>query len=211
MANPQSSEYNSLLEEICVKTVDCQTYMMLRESAEVLEADHCGDKVLRLIDGRIIKLFRRKRLISSVLWYPYAQRFADNSRSLLGLGIAAPVVLDVFKVPSISRDVVVYQPVPGMTIRELLRQGISAGEKERLRTRFVNFVNDLLDRGVYFRSMHLGNVVYMPGGRFGLIDVADVKLYKGSLSWFVRRRFFRRVARFKEEALWFESEGRNSA
>ena len=201
----------SFLQEVGLRIIDYQTYMVLREGAEVLEVDHCGEKVLRLRDGNILKLFRRKRLISSALWYPYAQRFADNARSLLELGIAAPNVLDVFKVPSISRDVVVYQPVPGSTIRELLRAGISADEKESVRARFLIFANDLLDRGVYFRSMHLGNVVYMPDGRFGLIDVADVNMYGSSLSWFARFRFFRRVTWFKEDALWFGSRSNEGA
>ena len=39
-------------------------YLALRENATVLEADGSGDKVLLLEDGTIIKLFRRKRLIS---------------------------------------------------------------------------------------------------------------------------------------------------
>ena len=62
----------SFLQEVGLRIIDYQTYMVLREGAEVLEVDHCGEKVLRLRDGNILKLFRRKRLISSALWYPYA-------------------------------------------------------------------------------------------------------------------------------------------
>ena len=89
-----------------MKTIDHQTYLALREGAEVLEIDHCGEKVLRLVDGSFLKLFRRKRLLSSALWYPYAQRFADNSRALRSLGIEAPKVLDVFRIPTLARDAV---------------------------------------------------------------------------------------------------------
>jgi hypothetical protein len=54
-------------------------YLAMRAGATVLEADGFGDKVLRLADGTMLKLFRRKRLFSSAAWYPYAQRFADNA------------------------------------------------------------------------------------------------------------------------------------
>ena len=196
--------YCALLQEARLKTIDHQTYLALREGAEVLEIDHCGDKVLRLKDGTFLKLFRRKRLISSALWYPYAQRFADNAESLLQLGVSAPSVLNVIKIPSVAREVVIYEPVPGKTLRELVKAGMDLDEELRLRRVFCAFVSDLLDQGVYFRSMHLGNVVLMPDGKFGLIDVADVKLYPKKMRWMVRRRFFNRIERFGCEKSWFE-------
>ena len=65
-------------------------YQALRAGAVVLEADGFGEKVLQLADGRILKLFRRKRLLSSALYYPYARRFADNAHKLAAIGV--PVV-----------------------------------------------------------------------------------------------------------------------
>ena len=50
-----------------MQSIDHSTYEALREGAHVLEADGSGDKVLRLADGRMLKLFRRKRLLSSAL------------------------------------------------------------------------------------------------------------------------------------------------
>lgn len=65
-----------------MQALDHTRYLALREGAQVLEADGSGDKVLRLTDGSILKLFRRKRLLSSAAWYPYAKRFADNCDAL---------------------------------------------------------------------------------------------------------------------------------
>ena len=61
-----------------MKTLNKEQYQALREDAEVLAADDHGDKVLKLNNGQIMKLFRRKRLFSSALIYPYGKRFADN-------------------------------------------------------------------------------------------------------------------------------------
>jgi hypothetical protein len=50
-------------------------YLRLREGARVVEGDEFGDKVLLLPDGTYLKLFRRKRLVTSAAWKPYACRF----------------------------------------------------------------------------------------------------------------------------------------
>lgn len=57
------------------------------EGAKILEADSYGAKVYLLQDGNIVKLFRRKRLLSSALLRPYSKRFIDNAAQLEKLGI----------------------------------------------------------------------------------------------------------------------------
>lgn len=52
------------------------------EGAKILEADSYGAKVYLLQDGNIVKLFRRKRLLSSALLRPYSKRFIDNAAQL---------------------------------------------------------------------------------------------------------------------------------
>lgn len=88
----------------------------LKQGAELIEADGHGEKVLLLPDGHYLKLFRRKRLISSASWYPYAQRFADNARALQARGIPCPEVIEVFRVPEMERDVVHYRPLIGKAL-----------------------------------------------------------------------------------------------
>jgi len=139
-----------------------QEYLALRAGAEVLEADHCGEKVLRLVDGSILKLFRHKRLLSSATFFPYARRFAANAAALAGLGVPVPHILRIARVPSIGRDAVLYQPLAGQTLRELLRAGIADDEARRLKAMLTRFIIMLHDKGVYFRSLHLGNVVLTP-------------------------------------------------
>lgn len=94
-----------------MQTLDHSLYLNLREGADVLEADGKGDKVLRLADGSMLKLFRRKRLLTSALWAPYAQRFADNCQALRERAIECPRVRQVYRIPSVERDAVHYDPL----------------------------------------------------------------------------------------------------
>lgn len=175
-------------------------YKSLRKNAEVIEEDGCGDKVLRLGDGSFLKLFRRKRLITSAAIWPYAQRFADNAKKLCKLGIPCPTVINVYRVPEIERDIVHYHPLPGLTLRQL-REGEGV-KPDDLRDRFASFVHHIHDLGVYFRSIHLGNVVLTPEGDIGLIDIADLKIYGRPLSKWQRKRNFAHMVRDDKDEAW---------
>lgn len=174
-------------------------YLALRENATVLEADGSGDKVLLLEDGTILKLFRRKRLISSALLFPYAQRFADNIDALKKRGIPCPEVIATYRIASISRDAVRYTPLPGLTVRQVLKEH---GESAPLRAELGTFIAHLHDRGVYFRSLHLGNVILTPEAKLGLIDISDMKCQRRPLSDSKRLRNFQHLLRYKEDRAW---------
>lgn len=181
-----------------MQTLDHTSYLSLREGADVLEADGKGDKVLRLADGSILKLFRRKRLLTSALWAPYAKRFADNCRTLHERGIECPNIRQVYRIPSIERDAVHYDPLPGHTLRQLL----NSGANEDLKARFGEFIARLHQNGIYFRSAHLGNVVLTPQDTLGLIDIADLRTYRKPLRKGLRLRNFKHMLRYRQEREW---------
>lgn len=176
----------------------------MREGAEVLEADPHGDKVLRLADGTILKIFRRKRLISSAALYPYAQRFANNAVALENLDIPVPKVIAVMRISELSRDVVHYAPLAGSTLREIVRAGISADRKLLLKEALTRLVIYLHDKGVYFRSLHIGNIVCTPDGRLGLIDFSDLRIHPWPLGKYLRARNMRRMQGIAGEADWLD-------
>lgn len=176
----------------------------MREGAEVLEADPHGDKVLRLADGTILKLFRRKRLISSAALYPYAQRFANNATALEKLDIPVPKIIAVMRISELSRDVVHYAPLAGSTLRELARAGLSADRKRRLKEALTRFVIYLHDKGVYFRSLHIGNIVCTPDGHLGLIDFSDLRIHPWPLGKYLRARNMRRMQGIADELDWLD-------
>lgn len=179
-----------------------EDYLQLRAGARVVEADHYGEKVLILADGTYLKLFRRKRLISSAAWYPYARRFADNADALAQLGIPCPQVIETYRLPEIARDAVHYRALPGETLRHAVARGLGDDEANRLRRQFREFVGRLHDLGIYFRSCHLGNVVVTPNGEMGLIDIADLQLGGRSLRPAKRRRNYSHILRYTGDRDW---------
>ncbi|MGG5287659.1 toluene tolerance protein [Pseudomonas shirazensis] len=182
-------------------------YLALREGATVLEADGTGDKVLRLADGSMLKLFRRKRLLSSAAWYPYAQRFADNCRHLQERQIPCPVVKAVYRISAIERDAAHYAPLPGQTLRQVLAE---PADHDQLRAQLGRFIAILHERGVYFRSAHMGNVVLTPEGELGLIDIADLRIFRRPLRKSQRLRNFKHMLRYPQDRQWLLDAGDSS-
>ncbi|MBC3950772.1 toluene tolerance protein [Pseudomonas folii] len=172
-------------------------YIKMREGAAVLEADREGDKVLRLADGTMLKLFRRKRLLTSALWFPYAQRFADNCEALRARKIQCPTVRKVYRIPSIKRDAVHYDPLPGNTLRQLIIEN-----PDGLRAKLGEFVANLHNQGIYFRSAHMGNIVLTPDNTLGLIDIADLRAQRKPLSKGLRLRNFKHMLRYEGDREW---------
>ena len=186
-----------------MQTLDHSLYLSLREGADVLEADGKGDKVLRLADGSMLKLFRRKRLLTSALWAPYAQRFAENCQAVRERAIECPRVRQVYRIPSVERDAVHYDPLPGQTLRQLL----GAPNHEGLRGQLGTFIARLHEAGVYFRSAHLGNVVLTPQNTLGLIDIADLRTYRKPLRKSLRLRNFKHMLRYRQDRAWLLDNG----
>jgi tRNA A-37 threonylcarbamoyl transferase component Bud32 len=182
-------------EGIGMQTLSKSGYDNLRQGAEVIEADGHGDKVLRLQDGSFLKLFRRKRLISSAAIWPYAKRFADNAAMLNSLNLPCPQVMQVYRIKELQRDIVHYQPLPGRTLRQL-----ESGElTSDIFSALGSFIATLHRQGIYFRSLHLGNIVLTPEGRMGLIDLADLQKNDHALSKIKRLRNFKHLLRDKRD------------
>lgn len=169
-------------------------FNQLTLGARILEADSYGAKVYLLNDGKILKLFRRKRLISSALLRPYSQRFIDNAIQLEKKGIPTLTVLKYFKLDKPGMTAVLYQPLPGETLSQLSRKP-GFDWQQRL-PELVALVRRLHKSGIYFRSLHLGNVVVTPQQQMGLIDVADMRFMRAPLSKRMIRRNVQHFARY---------------
>jgi hypothetical protein len=76
----------------------------------------------------------------------------------------------------------------------------------RMKRLFTFFVIRLHFLGIYFRSLHLGNVVLTPAGELGLIDFSDLTLWPCPLPRFMRRRNIRRMLAIPGEREWIDSE-----
>lgn len=177
-------------------------YLDMRKGARVIEQDEHGDKVLLLADGTYLKLFRRKRFVTSAAWKPYASRFVDNAAALARVGIPCPVVISHYRIPSIVRDAVHYHPLEGRTIRQVIAVGMPETRAAQLRARLLKFIHLLHSLGIFFRSAHLGNIVLTPDDQLGLIDISDLTITWFRLGPFRRRRNMKHVLRYREDREW---------
>lgn len=177
-----------------MKRLSQDEYIIKRHKAEVVEADYFGDKVLYLSDGTYLKLFRRKRLISYSLFFPYSKKFALNALRLKKLGVPTVEVISVYCIPSISRTAVHYRPLEGCVFNSP-----SLDFTDTLMFKFGEFLRYLHDNGVYFRSLHFSNVILTPNNSIGLIDIADTRFLAWPLSLRLRIRNFKHILRYIED------------
>lgn len=183
-----------------------QAFSSLRTGAIVIEADPRGEKVLRLSDGSYLKLFRRKRFLSSALLFPPADCFRRNAEQLAARSIPCPEVFETYEIDGERKTAVRYWPLPGSTIRSLL-PALAPDERSALLLKLAAFVATLHEQGIYFRSLHLGNVILTPSGDFGLIDVSDMHVTKSPISRLKRVRNFRHVFRYKADTRFINEAG----
>lgn len=169
--------------------------------AQVIEEDGLGPKVLRLHDGTFLKLFRPRRWYTSGSFNPYSERFAINSEQLRQMGIPTPQVLALYRLDDRS-SAVHYTPLPGQTLRQVLQSITAPAVRQALVERFGKFMALLHEKGVYFRSLHLGNVLVLEDGEFGLIDLADLNIYPSALSNSLRQRNLRHMQRYTVDKRW---------
>jgi hypothetical protein len=62
------------------------------------------------------------------------------------------------------------------------------------------------DLGIYFRGLHIGNIVLTPANELGLIDVSELSIYAYKLGAYRRLRNFARFWREKQDKINFGIE-----
>ncbi|KXU36331.1 polymerase [Ventosimonas gracilis] len=183
-----------------MKSLNNQELATLLQGAKTIEADGSGLKVAQLEGGDFLKLFRRRRWLSTALWAPPARRFADNARNLLALGIGAPKVTELLQLPQ-RQSAVRYQPLPGQTLRAHWA-ALNAIQRAEQVEQFGAFLGLLHEKGLYFRSLHLGNVLRLPDDGFGLIDLSDMFISARALTDGKRQRNLKHMLRYADDANW---------
>lgn len=161
-------------------------------SGRVLEKDMRGPKVVALEDGRFLKIFHTRRHPLLARLFPAARRFQDNARQLAERGIAVPALLELLWIErQAGLSACLYQPMDGESLESILR---SAPERiDALLPALAAFIHQLHRKGIYFRSLHLGNILLLPDGGFGLIDFLDLKTSQRPLGKGLVQRNFRHL------------------
>lgn len=158
-------------------------------SGTVLEKDSRGPKVLMLSGGQILKIFHTRRHPMLIRINPPAKKFAQNALILQQAGIPAPQIIESLWVnitDGISASI--YQPLPGRSIESILKE--TPEQIDALVPMLAKFIKELHQQGVYFRSLHLGNILRLQNCQFGLIDFLDLTKKSRPLSnWEISRNF----------------------
>ncbi len=166
------------------------------QSSEVLERDAHGVKVVRLVNGNILKIFRVKSIFSIARIYSYARKFCRNSRKLKALNIPTITIVKLLHLIGTNKSAVQYQPLEGLTLRQVAQ---NQQFNDQVIEKLGHFVATLHAKGIYFRSLHMGNIVLTPSGEFGLIDIADLRVHRHSLNYHKCLRNFKHFFRVKND------------
>lgn len=172
-----------------------QLHKLISSATKVYEQDRYGVKVAQLSDGSILKIFRVKRFWSGAQVYSYARRFCRNVTRLHERHIPVPQVINIYHIPATNLSAVRYIPLSGKTIKELMKSGQI---DTKLAYKVGQFIAQIHALGIYFRGLHVGNIVLTPSGELGLIDVSELSIY-WRLSRYRRLRNFARFWRSKED------------
>ncbi len=172
-----------------------EQFEQLLIGATVLEQNQRGLKVLRLQNGDILKIFRVKSTFSAARIYSYARRFCRNAERLQKIGIPTIQIKQLFHFKTPVETAVLYAPLEGKTLRELLdSRPLTIEEAKKLGA----FIATLHHHGVHFRSLHPGNIVLDSQQAFGLIDISDMSIYPWCLWCNTRARSFSHLHRYPE-------------
>jgi len=154
------------------QALDKTAWQQIKADSDIVEQDGFGVKVLRCNNGDYIKVFRIKHRISLARILNPAKRFCDNAERLQALGIDTLQPLALYRLVHAGRWAVRYQPLEGETLRALIKQSALPAN---IIADLGAYIAQLHDKGIYFRSLHPGNVVLQPNGKLGLIDVLDCR------------------------------------
>lgn len=94
---------------------------------------------------------------------------------------------------------VTYKQLPGDDLRALN----DASHLEAM----PKYLARLHGRGVYFRGIHLGNVLYQGEGRYALIDISGMTIWPMPLTIWQRLRNLGRFVSFPEDIALFQAFG----
>lgn len=164
---------------------------------ELVEKDRHDPKVLRCSNGDYIKIFRIKHLVSLSRFINPADRFCRNARQLTERGFSTVTPVECWHIPHQQRWAVRYAPVAGENLRNLLAKNALS---DKVIADVGTLIATLHDKGVYFRSLHPGNIILQPDGTLGIIDILDCRFswFGQALGEYRRQRNFTHLFRYPD-------------
>ncbi len=182
-----------------MRIVSANEYRQWLEAGRVIEQDGRGAKVVIQPDGQFLKIFRPRRRLWMARLLPQASRFATNTQRLAERGFRVPAVNELLWLDRRRAiSACLYTPLEGQSLLQVLQN--DPLDFQRVLPNFARFIAQLHHAGVYFRSLHLGNVLLLANGEFGLIDVLDVHFYGSPLGPARIKRNLRHLQRYLQRS-----------
>ena len=184
---------------ISVSELNAYTKIPLEQSDDL-------NKIFETENEYIFKLFRQRKLISGNRLYPYGKRFANNAKQIQLYGMPTIHIEFCKRLQGTMTYFVKYKKLPGLDVRTFLEKNAS----ENLWKDLAKFLAALHDKGIFFRGIHLGNLLLLDNGEFTLLDFARVKFYKKSLSTKARIRNLQHMMDYRDDVDHFAAIGKEN-
>jgi len=153
-------------------------------------------------NDRIGKFFYKRKFISTSTFIPQAVRFLKNSKALVEANVRGPQVDDIVFCPDIPAHIVFYDRIKGTDLRELC-----AREGADILRLLPSYLSHLHNTGIYFRAIHLGNVIRCEDFSLALVDISDLYVRRFPLSISRRVRNLVHLIDTSEDIGFFEGYG----
>jgi len=193
------------MKNINLISIDVNAWTALSQGAVYLSTSgHASNKRPKVLkkDNQIIKCFFWKKGLSSRRFFPEWKRFVNHAHLLQQRGITTVTIDACYRVPALGMDCVVYTCLAGTDLRSLVQNGLEISCGSELRadptlTLFSHFLAELHQQGIFFRGIHLGNILQLSGKannkgytdandpacvRHALIDISDLSVSHQPLS-----------------------------
>lgn len=175
---------------------------LVETSAVVSTHRDFGAKVFQLPDGDYVKVFNPKQGLTLRKFFPKYQKFIRNAQMLKKRSIPCPTVINIYYLNFRDAYAVRYKPLPGQDVRALV-QASGPGMIEHS----LKFITQLHSLGVYFRGLHLGNLLQLDNGDFGLIDMTDLAFKPAPLNLWYRARNIAHLLNNRDDKPIFDAYG----
>lgn len=178
-----------------------QEFSTLCQGATILMESDSLPKVLETPSGDIIKIFPpRKSWIKTRLGL-HGKRFVKNGNKLVKKGFSSVHVDQFYYCASLKSYVAIYQKLPGEEMRTLVSQG-----QTQLLPEVAVFMARLHEAGIYFRAVHLANLIKEDSG-INMIDVSNIKFRRHALGVVARFRNLVHMMNERNDKQYYEEFG----
>jgi hypothetical protein len=176
----------SINKEIVMKLLKREALQSLVEGAQLLEGTPEKPRVFLTKDQSIFKIFYPRQNFLANKFRPYAKRFVSNSVDLKERHVTAPDIQELYYITADEFPYelnaagcycVLYPCIPGTTVRACCQKGDFAALQQ-----LPKFLAALHKKGVFFRPIHLANLLWQGDGQFALLDISTVHFHRMPLS-----------------------------